>query len=326
MAVAVKNTPDTGTTPAGFGFAAECVTGAVFVLAALAAVALGIPYLWRSSGLEAWVLGHVGTFANVAALLVLVLFTIGVLWALATFRFGVSAPAGLRAGVFTVVAAVLGIAIVVSAVGAIGRDTVSDSIAAAVGAALAFGAWWFLADARFPDRMRTFEEQGFFTAAGFKPTQGRRVRRATMLGLLVMAACGVWTLLNHHVLDGVAKDWQLRVPFLGTMVTLLPDVRLTLPLLLAALAFWLSYRVVHIPTFAEFLVATEAELNKVAWPSRRSLLQDTIVVLVTVVLMTLFLFLVDVAWGKILSNPYVGVLRFDASKTQTEQVVKEPEW
>jgi len=326
MAVAVKNTPDTGTAPAGLGFVGECLTGAVFVLAALAAVALGIPYLWRTSGLQDWVVSHVGTFANVAALLILVLFAAGVCWALATFRFGAAAQPGLRAGVFTVVAAVLGVAIIVAAIGSIGRNTVSDSIAVAVGAGLAIAAWWFMADSRFPERMRTFEDQGFFTAAGYKPNQGRRVRRATMLGLLIIAACGIWTLLNHHTLDGVAKDWQLRIPFLGTMVTLLPDVRLTLPLLLAALAFWLSYRVVHIPTFGEFLIATEAELNKVAWPSRRSLLQDTIVVLSTVVLMTLFLFLVDVAWGKILSNPYVGVLRFDASKTQTEQVVKEPEW
>lgn len=326
MAVAVKSTPDASTTPAGPGLVSASLAGAMYVLAALAAVVGGIPLLWHSSGLEGWLLEHAGRFANVAGLLIVVLFTVGVLWALGLSLFGGSAQPGLRAGIFTMVTGFLAIAIVVSAIGMAGRNTTSDAIAVVFGLAMAAGAYWFIADARFPARMQAFEHQGFFTAAGFKPAQGRRVRRATMLGLLIMVACGIWTLLNHHVLDTVAKDWHLRVPFLGTLITLLPEVKLTLPLLLAAVGFWLSYRVVHMPTFAEFLIATEAELNKVAWPSRRSLLQDTIVVLTTVVLMTVFLFLVDVAWGKILSNPYVGVLRFDSSKQTTEQVVKEPEW
>src|SRR5262249_19126833 len=81
-------------------------------------------------------------------------------------------------------------------------------------------------------------------------------------------------------------------------IPLLPHVRFSLLLLLAALALWLAWRVVNVPAFADFLVATEAELNKVSWTTRRRLIQDTIVVLVTVILFTVFLFVVDVAWGK----------------------------
>ncbi|MBI3824283.1 MAG: preprotein translocase subunit SecE [Planctomycetes bacterium] len=71
--------------------------------------------------------------------------------------------------------------------------------------------------------------------------------------------------------------------------------------------------------FADFLVATEAEMNKVSWTNRRRLVQDTIVVLVTVVLFTSFLFVVDIIWIKVLSAPGVRVLLIDPKKAQEEQ-------
>jgi preprotein translocase SecE subunit len=92
-------------------------------------------------------------------------------------------------------------------------------------------------------------------------------------------------------------------------VPLLPHIKYMLPILLGALGLWLAWRVVNVPSFADFLIATEAELNKVSWTTRRRLIQDTIVVLVTVVLFTVFLFVVDVAWGKILSWKPIGVLK-----------------
>jgi preprotein translocase SecE subunit len=103
-------------------------------------------------------------------------------------------------------------------------------------------------------------------------------------------------------------------------VTLLPDVKLTVPLLLAVFALWFAWRLVNYPVFADFLIATEAELNKVSWTTRKRLVQDTIVVLVTVVFFTLFLLIVDVAWGKLLAWKYIGVLRID---TTTQQEAEE---
>jgi len=90
-------------------------------------------------------------------------------------------------------------------------------------------------------------------------------------------------------------------------LTLLPQLRFTLPLLLLALTFWLAWRLVNFPTFADFLIATEAELNKVSWTTRKRLVQDTIVVLVTVFMMTAFLFVADIVWSKLLQG--IGVLQ-----------------
>lgn len=92
-------------------------------------------------------------------------------------------------------------------------------------------------------------------------------------------------------------------------LTLLPSVRYTLPLLLLAGSIWLAWRIVNLPTFADFLIATESEMNKVSWTTRHRLFQDTIVVLVTMVLMAVFLFVVDIAWARLLSSGPVGVLK-----------------
>ena len=99
-------------------------------------------------------------------------------------------------------------------------------------------------------------------------------------------------------------------------IVLLPAVRFTLPILLLALTLWLAWRIVNLPTFADFLVATEAEMNKVSWTTRSRLYQDTVVVLVTMILLAVFLFLVDMGWHAILSWKPIGVLRQPPPTTQ----------
>lgn len=100
-------------------------------------------------------------------------------------------------------------------------------------------------------------------------------------------------------------------------LTLLPSVQFTIPLLMLAAALWLAWRIVNVPVFADFLIATEAEMNKVSWTTQRRLVQDTIVVLVTVVLMAFYLFSMDVVWKAVLSWEPIGVLKF-SSENQRE--------
>jgi len=92
-------------------------------------------------------------------------------------------------------------------------------------------------------------------------------------------------------------------------ILLLPAVKYTVPLLLLLLTVWVGWRIANLPTFADFLIATEAEMNKVSWTTRQRLLQDTVVVLVTMVMMALFLFVVDIGWAKLLSSKPIGVLK-----------------
>src|SRR5262249_18513474 len=109
---------------------------------------------------------------------------------------------------------------------------------------------------------------------------------------------GIWSMFTSSYLQASAADWTVHVPFTEWTVVLMRNVRYMLPFaVLLPLGLWFAFRVVNYPVFADFLIATEAELNKVSWTPRRQLLRDTVVVLVAVVLFTVFLFVVDQAWG-----------------------------
>ena len=79
------------------------------------------------------------------------------------------------------------------------------------------------------------------------------------------------------------------------------------PGLVLAIGLWLSYRVVNLPRFADFLIAVEAEMNKVSWPTRAELLRATLVVIVVVFVLALALFIFDAIWIKLFTE--IGVLQ-----------------
>jgi preprotein translocase SecE subunit len=67
-------------------------------------------------------------------------------------------------------------------------------------------------------------------------------------------------------------------------------------------------------------------MNKVSWSTRRQLTQDTIVVLITTILMALFLLVVDVFWGWLLSRQTIGVLPGKATNQGKGDKIQEAKW
>jgi preprotein translocase subunit SecE len=59
----------------------------------------------------------------------------------------------------------------------------------------------------------------------------------------------------------------------------------------------MSYRVVNVPGCADFLIAVEAEMNKVSWPTRSELFRASMVVLIVIFSLAIVLSLYDFAWG-----------------------------
>jgi preprotein translocase subunit SecE len=123
----------------------------------------------------------------------------------------------------------------------------------------------------------------------FKPMQGWYARIYTALALGLIVAAGAWRV------EEAAHDYSLGWKF-GS------------PTVFALLLGWMVFRIIHFPPFAEFLIATEAEMNKVSWTSKDDLIRATTVVLATVVLMAVFLFAVDFLWTFILQR--IHVLQF----------------
>jgi preprotein translocase SecE subunit len=233
---------------------------------------------------------------------------------------GTRPPQGLRAGIFVGLLGVLLVIFAVRILGGILEDLFARSqpvVGMAFTAVLALVLFVLLGLGFFRQRfdrwLVSLEEQGWFSAAAYKRTQGLRVRRGTMLGILIVVGCGVYLLspAGHNTFGNLASPhWSIRIPFTDDkFLILLPDLQFTVPILLTALSLWIAYRIVNFPPFADFLIATEAEMNKVSWETRKRLIQDSVVVLVTVVLLTLFLFVMDLVWMWVLSSRFVNVIQ-----------------
>ena len=226
-------------------------------------------------------------------------------------------PQGLRAGICVGIIGVLIVGLITRGIGgALEKSLGENGTVAGVAITLAIGIALLLAGvmsffkAGFERWLVQFEDQGWFGVDAYKRTQGQRVRRSTILGILIIAGTGIYTLLSHKTLETAAANWEILLPFThGKTLLLLPDVRFAVPLLLSLASLWFAYRIVNFPAFADFLIATEAELNKVSWPTRKRLIQDTVVVLTTMLFITGFLFVMDSIWINALSNRWVNVLQ-----------------
>src|SRR5262249_5899851 len=124
-------------------------------------------------------------------------------------------------------------------------------------------------------------------------------------------------------IEQALKEAGAKVAVEHQLLVVLPHVRFTFPFLLAAVFMWLGYRLVNFPPFADFLISTEAQLNKVSLTTPKRLIQDNIVVLTTMVLLTVFLFVVDLIWVWALSNRWVGVIQTQEKK---RELVQPQEW
>ena len=290
--------------------------GAAVMLVGIAVAAYGVPLLWaRVAEPSGEATGGVLTSFLRIALQVATLVGFA---RLASLGMGSNPPKGTRGAIGLIVSLVVATAFLVNAVGQNMIESAYGSIATAVVLGVLIAASVrLLQSTTGRNFMVQSEEQGWFSLFRYKPAQGLKARRYTLIGLLLVGWTGIYSLMNHTLLNG---NWVWNVPFADTAVTLLTDIGYTLPILLAAAVFWLAWRAVNVPTFADFLIATEVEMNKVSWSSRKRLIQDTVVVLAFVILMTVFLMVVDFFWGWLLSREYIGVLPSKTASTAAQAV------
>jgi preprotein translocase subunit SecE len=128
--------------------------------------------------------------------------------------------------------------------------------------------------------------QELFRFGFYKRNQGRIARQATFYSFAVIVALGAWTLnrwLAGYVGDVAVNnpDWSVQKQHL---------VEYGIPLVVLALGLWASFRVVQMPTFADFLISVEGEMNKVSWPSRTELFRASLVVILVIFFLAGILF------------------------------------
>jgi preprotein translocase subunit SecE len=153
----------------------------------------------------------------------------------------------------------------------------------------------------------------------YKRSQGRIARQVTFGVLAVAVTLGAWSLLESMTDKGL--PFLDRILVSATRAEELKDLgwsadeianltnhrrgifeyvngiyRYTLPMLVFFGGVWMAFRVVNWPRFADFLIAVEAEMNKVSWPSRSEMFRSAMVVMITIFGLAAVLLAYDLFW------------------------------
>lgn len=301
MATAVETGSEPRTPSPTMNLPIASLLGSVYVGAALAIIFFALPRAWAQAvsprlgdNLVDWVLWIPVVCAVVY----------GLLW-FGKKLAGDHPPRGLHGGIFLMISAAVTIFFLWRAI-AMSVDGMPGMILSGlIGVFMLFLAVRFFTGSAGERWMVGLEEQGWFSTARYKPSLGVRVRRLTTLGVLILGGTALHSLEYQGILPQV---WSLKMPFDMDPITVLPSARSTVLIVIGLFTGWIAFRSVNIPTFSEFLIATEAEMNKVSWTPKQRLAQDTVVVLTTTLILTIFLLVVDLFWGWLLSRPQIGVL------------------
>lgn len=131
-----------------------------------------------------------------------------------------------------------------------------------------------------------------FQSGPYKRTQGKTTRQVTLAAIALVFAVGAYQL--WAVLD--ASGLTTERFFGDNAAQIDPLVFGGVPLMVFALGIWLGYRLVNYPQFADFLIAVDAEMNKVSWPTRTELVRSAIVVIFLIFSLAFLLYAYDALW------------------------------
>lgn len=123
----------------------------------------------------------------------------------------------------------------------------------------------------------------------YKRSQGRITRQVTFAAAAITFALAAWRLY---------ASFAPQLPS-GAGYALSGAV--------LVIGLWVSYRAVNMPRFADFLIAVEAEMNKVSWPSKTELIRSSIVVIFVIFALSLVLFGFDLTWGFLFE--WIGIIK-----------------
>ncbi len=138
--------------------------------------------------------------------------------------------------------------------------------------------------------------QDLFHLGVYKRNQGRIVRQITFAAVFLVLLLAAWSLFTAPA-RASSSSW----------VHGLSGIEYLLPSLLLLVGTWGAYRLVNYPQFADFLIAVEAEMNKVSWPSRTELIRSSLVVIFMMFFLAIVLFGFDLAWLRLFQS--LGVVR-----------------
>ena len=115
----------------------------------------------------------------------------------------------------------------------------------------------------------------------YKRSQGRFARQVTFAVLAVIVALGAWRL--NVWLEGRADAADRQLEYV-------------VPLGVLVLGWWIIFRLVQLPKFADFQISVEGEMNKVTWPKQGELIRASAVGMAVIFLLSALLYFYDLIW------------------------------
>lgn len=122
----------------------------------------------------------------------------------------------------------------------------------------------------------------FFQTGLYKKTQGKVARQITFFALAVIFVIGAWRVTEEPWIAGLFTGAEYAIAGV---------------ILVGGL--WFCFRLINLSRFADFLIAVEAEMNKVSWPTRQELVRSSIVVIFIIFFMAALLYGFDIIWEQL---------------------------
>ncbi len=129
----------------------------------------------------------------------------------------------------------------------------------------------------------------------YKPEQGKATRMGTIFGAGALIAWGALFLYDRLQVYEGDEAWRLLITT-------------GIPIVFAAVMFAVVWWVAFVSRkSSDFMIATEGEMKKVSWSSRKEIVGSTKVVILFTILFAVFMFAVDVVFQNVFS--WIGVLK-----------------
>lgn len=135
--------------------------------------------------------------------------------------------------------------------------------------------------------------RGFFQQ--YKPEQGKSIRWGTLACAGALTAWGAVFLYDQLQVYEGDEWWRMLIT-------------IVIPIVFAGMFFGLVWWVAFVSrTSSDFMIATEGEMKKVSWSSKREIIGSTKVVILFTLLMSVFLFVVDLVFIRLFN--LIGILK-----------------
>lgn len=144
--------------------------------------------------------------------------------------------------------------------------------------------------------------RSFFTI--YKKGQGYWTRLGTLAGITIIGLMLAWTLYKQvpaHFLRGSGQNAVAQAD-------LQKKVGAGIAVGFAVFYFGIAFYLMNKPSNVDFLIATDTEMKKVNWTSRRELIGSTKVVVFFMFMVAILLFVIDIIFGYLMY--WIDVLKF----------------